>query len=230
MSSNKCSAKKQAKCLTKQKVCNPETGRCINVGGSVYKKVFPHGHSHELLSIQQLKKKQAREIAHARALEEIAHARALLRDVDTAKTKVDKKKCSAKKQAKCRTKQKVCNPETGRCIKVGGSAYKKAFPHGHTNVDDYTPSIISWDLKGSVVPITTPSRPSKRVTKSKRLKKTEAFKREDAPEKLDDIWWGYADREQFAARPAKRVAKSKRLKKTNSSKRKKYVDDLILYL
>ena len=44
------------------------------------------------------------------------------------------KKCSSAKKAKCRTKQKVCNPLTGRCIKIGGSVYKNVFPYGHTSL------------------------------------------------------------------------------------------------
>ena len=104
----KCSAEKKAKCRSKQKVCNPKTGRCIKIGGSVYKKVFPHGHGN------------ARSVMALRPVPVLA--------VSTLASS----KCSSAKKAKCRSKQKVCNPKTGRCIKIGGSVYKKVFPKGHS--------------------------------------------------------------------------------------------------
>ena len=94
----KCTSEKKAKCRSKNKVCNPVTGRCIKVGGSAYKKVFPKGHNGS-----------------------------------TGKTvkKTPTNLCPPKKRAKCMSKGKVCNPVTGRCIKIGGKIYKSIFPEGH---------------------------------------------------------------------------------------------------
>ena len=136
----KCPPAKKAKCRRKRKVCNPLTGRCIKVGGKVYKRVFPNGHHS---STGQVAPQQP------------------------TKMRTHTNRCPPAKKAKCRSKGKVCNPITGRCLKVGGKVYKRVFPNGH--------QVSVGGTKTPVAAVVTPPQPSSGAVKvandTKALKK-----------------------------------------------------------
>ena len=80
------------------KMRNPQSKRCIKIGGETYKKLVKHG------IIKKDKKDK--------------------KDVEKKKDKKDKKDVEKKKEC---SSNKVVNPKTKRCITIGGKVYNEVF-------------------------------------------------------------------------------------------------------
>ena len=100
------------KCLDKlcglNKICNPETGRCVNTEGKLGKFLIPPQRENIIQRIQPIRKKR-------------------LEQPDLIKIN----KCEGKPPCE---KGKICNPETGRCVNSRGKIGKTIMQNKCDNI------------------------------------------------------------------------------------------------
>jgi len=112
---SKCTAEKIAKCAEEDKICNPKTGRCVKKDGKIGKKLLEE------------RRRRTAGAAERRAGVKPKSKSKKSKSKKSKKPKEpkSKKKCTAEKIAKCTEEDKICNPETGRCVKKDGKLGKQ---------------------------------------------------------------------------------------------------------
>ena len=103
---NKCTAEKITKCNHINKLCNPESGKCVKKDGKIGK---------QLLAQQGSKPSPAAP----------GTAGAAAAESPKKPSPGKKNKCTAEKIGKCKHINKLCNPASGKCVKKDGKIGKQ---------------------------------------------------------------------------------------------------------
>jgi len=120
---SKCTAEKIAKCAEEDKICNPKTGRCVKKDGKIGKKLLEErrrraaGAAERRAGVKPKSKSKKSKSKKSKSKKS--------KKSKKPKEPKSKKKCTAEKIAKCTEEDKICNPETGRCVKKDGKLGKQ---------------------------------------------------------------------------------------------------------